>query len=95
MFRILGAALIAIIIYRKRVQKCKNVIHSQTADQFETLAAQMLNKFYHQNADKCKMAIRRRIPTYGNLTWLELAIAAEAKYFIAQPPVQDVFEDIW
>ena len=46
-------------------------------------------------AVRCTKAIIRRIPSYGNVTWLELAVEAEAKEFIAQRAVQDVLNNIW
>jgi hypothetical protein len=40
-------------------------------------------------------AIIRQIPAYGNVTWLEVAMTAEAKEFIAHRAVQDVLNNIW
>ena len=47
------------------------------------------------NNRACTKAIIRQIPAYGNITWLELAVAAEAKQFIAQRAVQHVLNNIW
>jgi hypothetical protein len=47
------------------------------------------------NPSVCTKAIIRQVPSYGNLTWLDLAVLAEAKEFIAQRAVQDVLNNIW
>lgn len=91
----LGAALIATLIYRRRDRKDMDDSYHQSANEFEHLAVQILDKFYHANPHTCMQAIIRPIPAYGNVTWLELAVAAEAKEFIAQRAVQDVLNDIW
>ncbi|CAF5122960.1 unnamed protein product, partial [Rotaria sp. Silwood1] len=56
---------------------------------------QILNRFYQIDPSSCIEAVIRRIPAYGNVTWLELAAKAEAKQFFAQRAVQDVLNDIW
>jgi hypothetical protein len=56
---------------------------------------QILEKFYSTNPCDCAQAIIREIPQFGNVTWLHLAVMAEAKLFIAQKGVQDVLYDIW
>ncbi len=91
----LGAALIATSLYRQRARKDNDNNYNQAADEFENLAVQILNKFYQASARTCTKAIIRQIPAYGNVTWLQLAVAAEAKEFIAQKAVQDVLNDIW
>ena len=90
-----GAALIAILLYRRRARKDPNSDFEKIIEQFEKFAAQTLNRFYHENPSLCLQAITRRIPAFGNITWLELAITADAKYFIAQRAVQDVLDRIW
>jgi hypothetical protein len=92
---LLGAALIATSLYKKRARKQNENIYNQWADEFENLAVQILEKFYQANPDTCAKAIIRQIPAYGNVTWLELAVAAEAKQFIALRAVQDVLNNIW
>ncbi|CAF1480677.1 unnamed protein product, partial [Adineta steineri] len=47
------------------------------------------------NPYECTQAIIREIPQFGNVTWLHLAVMAEAKLFIAQKAIQDVLSDIW
>jgi hypothetical protein len=91
----LGSALIATLVYRKRGRKTDDSSCLQAADEFEHLAVQILNKFYQANARACTKAVIRQIPAYGNVTWLELAITADAKQFIAQPVVQEVLNNIW
>ena len=90
-----GAALFAVLIYRKRGLKDHDSSYCKSADEFEELAVQILNRFNKINAYACAKAIIRQIPAYGNVTWLELAIKADAKEFIAQRAVQDVLNNIW
>jgi hypothetical protein len=65
------------------------------ADEFQNLAVQILEKFSQTNPYACTKAIIRQIPEFGNMTWLHLAVMAEAKQFIAQRAVQNVLSDIW
>lgn len=83
------------MIYRKRARKDNDNSYYKAADEFESLAVQILDKFQQANTRACSKAIIRQIPAYGNATWLELAIIAEAKEFIAQRAVQDVLNNIW
>ncbi len=87
--------MIATLLYRKRGDNDNDEVNRQAADEFELLAVQILNKFYLASPPTCAKAIIRQIPAYGNVTWLELAVAAEAKQFIAQKAVQDVLNNIW
>lgn len=87
--------MIATSLYRKRARKDNDDSYYQSATEFERLAVQILDKFYYANPQTCTKAIIRPIPAYGNATWLELAVAAEAKEFIAQKAVQNVLNDIW
>ncbi len=87
--------MIATLIYRKRAHKDNDENYHQAADEFENLAVQVLGKFYQASPHTCAKAIIRQIPAYGNVTWLELAVAAEAKQFISQKAVQDVLNNIW
>ena len=87
--------MIAALIYRKTAKKENDSSYNHSADEFENLAVQILDKFYQANPRACTKAIIRQIPAYGNATWLELAVAAEAKQFIAQRGVQDVLNNIW
>ena len=90
-----GAALFAVLVYRKRALKDNDNSYCKSADEFEELAVRILNRFNEINAYTCAKAIIRQIPAYGNITWLELAIKADAKEFIAQRAVQDVLNNIW
>lgn len=92
---LLAAALFAAIVYRKFARKTNDSGDFQRADDFENLAVQILDRFYDINPRICTKAIIRQIPAYGNATWLELAVQAEAKQFIAQRAVQDVLNNIW
>ncbi|CAF0985618.1 unnamed protein product, partial [Rotaria sordida] len=89
------AALIATLIYKIHAHEKNDDSYNQSAEEFEYLAVQILDKFYQANSKAWLKAIIRQIPAYGNATWLELAVAADAKYFIAQQAVQDLFNDIW
>ena len=90
-----GAALFAVLIHRKHAHSDNDNSYSQSADEFERLAVLILNRFYEINPYACSKAIIRQIPAYGNVTWLELAIKADAKEFMAQRAVQDVLNNIW
>ncbi|CAF0751348.1 unnamed protein product [Adineta ricciae] len=89
------AALIAALIYRKRARRDNDASYNESADEFENLAVQILDKFYQSSEHACTQAIIREIPAFGNITWLQVAVAAEAKQFIAQRAVQDVLNNIW
>ncbi|UJR33550.1 hypothetical protein I4U23_020992 [Adineta vaga] len=88
-------ALIAALIYRKRARRDNDASYNDSADEFENLAVQILDKFYESSYHACTQAIIRQISAFGNVTWLEIAVAAEAKQFIAQRAVQDVLNNIW
>ncbi len=90
-----GAALIATLLYKSKVRKEKDLKYNNWADQFENLAVEILSKFYRQYPSECTKAIIREIPQFGNVTWLHLAVMAEAKLFIAQHAVQNVLSSIW
>lgn len=90
-----GAALIATLIYRQLAREENDQSYLHPATEFESLAVQILDKFYQANRKACTKAIIRQIPAYGNVTWLELAVAAQAKEFIAHRGVQDVLNNIW
>jgi hypothetical protein len=92
---LLGAALIATLIYKKHAKKEQDSSYKNSADEFENLAVQILDKFYLANPKACIRAIIRPVPAYGNVTWLELAVAANAKQFVAHRAVQYVLNDIW
>ena len=83
------------LIYKNKAHREKNVIYNIWADEFQKLAVHILDKFYSIHPTECIKAIIREIPQFGNVTWLHLAVMAEAKYFIAQRAVQDVLNDIW
>ncbi len=91
----LGAALFAIIIYKNKARKEKDQSYIEHADQFQNLAVQILKNFSDKCPPQCTKAIIRQIPQFGNLTWLHLAVMAEAKLFIAQRPVQNILQSIW
>ncbi|CAF4212523.1 unnamed protein product, partial [Rotaria sordida] len=77
------AALIATLIYKSKAQKAKNQNYIEYANEFQSLAVEILEKFYLTNPYECTEAIIRQIPQFGNVTWLHLAVMAEAKLFIA------------
>ena len=90
-----GAALIATLLNKSKARKEKDVRYNEWAGQFENLAVEILEKFYLTNPCECTQAIIRETPQFGNVTWLHLAVMAEAKYFIAQRAVQNVLSSIW
>ena len=87
--------MIATLLYRKRAREHNDRRYSRSADEFEHLAVQILNKFYSINPSACLKAIVRSIAAYGNITCLELAVEAKATEFIAQRAVQKVLSNIW
>ncbi|CAF4848171.1 unnamed protein product, partial [Rotaria sp. Silwood1] len=89
------AALIATLLYKKHAHKEHDNSYKKLAVDFENLAVQILDKFYQVNSQACTKAIIRRIPIWGNATWLDLAVAADAKEFIARRAVQDLLNNIW
>ncbi|CAF4810915.1 unnamed protein product, partial [Rotaria sp. Silwood1] len=91
----IATALIATLIYKNHARTENDNSYTQWADEFENLAVEILEKFYQASPKACLKAIIRQIPGYGNATWLELAVAADAKDFISQRAVQDLFNDIW
>lgn len=82
-------------MYKSKARKEKDESYIKYADEFQNLAVQILEKFYSTSQYECTQAIIREIPQYGNVTWLHLAVMAEAKLFIAERAVQDVLCDIW
>jgi hypothetical protein len=90
-----GAALIATLLYKSKARKENDQRYIEWADEFQSLAVEILEKFYLTNPCECTQAIIREIPQFGNVTWLHLAVMAEAKLFIAEKAIQDVLYDIW
>ncbi|CAF3896121.1 unnamed protein product [Adineta steineri] len=93
--KLIGAALIATLLYKSKARREKDESFIEWADEFQNLAVEILEKFYSTNPYECTQAIIREIPQFGNVTWLHLAVMAEAKLFIAQKAIQDVLSDIW
>lgn len=91
----LGSALFATLLYKNYAVSKNDNSYNQLAEEFETLASQLLDRFYRADPEACKKAIRQRIPAYGNATCLDFAVAADAKQFIAQRGVQDLFSALW
>ena len=91
----IGAALIGSLLYKRKARREKDSKYNKWADQFENLAVEILEKFYQKYPSECSKGIIREIPQFGNVTWLHLAVMAEAKLFIAQRAVQDVLSSIW
>ena len=83
------------MIYKRKSKKEKDEKYIESANEFQNLAVEILEKFYSTHHYECTQAIIREIPQFGNVTWLHLAVMAEAKLFIAQKGIQDVLNDIW
>ena len=92
---VVGAALIATLIFKKLADLDNDNSYYQSASEFESLAVTSLHKLHQNNKDICPDAIVREIHAYGDITWLELAVAAEAKEFVAHQAVQEVLNNIW
>jgi hypothetical protein len=83
------------LVYKNKARKEKNSKYQEYVQEWEQLAVKILEKFSQINPYECKQAIIRAIPEFDNVTWLQLAVMAESKLFIAKPAVQDVLTDIW
>lgn len=95
MIRLSGAALVGVLVNQNKARKEKNCQYKQWADQWEELAVDILEKFSQTNPLQCQQAILRPVPEFGYVTWLQLAIMAQSKLFLAKSIVQDVLADIW
>ncbi|CAF3508096.1 unnamed protein product [Rotaria socialis] len=89
------AALVAALVYRKYAHKNHDNRYYEKADEFEGLAVEILDRFHQSDPYICTKAIIRQISAYGNATWLDLAIKADAKRFIGHRAVQNVLNNIW
>lgn len=65
------------------------------AKEYENLASQMIDQSYEENPEISVNAIIQKIPSFGNTTLFEIAIAADAKRFISEKAVQNVIAYIW
>ena len=83
------------MIYKSKARKEKDQAYIEYANEFQSLAVEILDKFYSTKPFECTQAIIREISQFGNVTWLHLAVVAEAKLFIAHRAVQAVLNDIW
>jgi hypothetical protein len=83
------------LLYKNKSRKEKDESYIEYANEFQKLSVQIIQKFYLTNPFECTQAIIREIPQFGNVTWLHLAVMAEAKLFIAEKGVQNVLGDIW
>ncbi|CAM4879980.1 unnamed protein product [Rotaria socialis] len=89
------AALVAALVYRKYAHKNHDNRYYEKADEFEGWAVEILDRFHQSDPYICTEAIIRQTPAYGNVTWLDLAIKANAKQFIGHRAVQEVLNNIW
>ena len=92
---ILGAALVATYILGQLRKTSEETSYGELAKEFEQLALKSLSRLYDMDRGHCSDAIIREIYEYNNVTWLDVAMAAEFKAFIAQPSVQHVLDNIW
>ena len=90
-----AAALVATLVFKKLAAIEAENNYAQTALEFETLAVQILDKISQNHKGVCSDALVREVRGYSNTTWLELAVAAEAKEFIAHRAVQNALNNIW
>ena len=82
-------------MYKIKARKTKDSKYIVYANEFENLAVEILENFDRKCSSVFATAIIREIPQFGNITWLHLAVMAEAKLFIAQRSVQNVLQSIW
>lgn len=87
--------MIGVLVNQNKARKEKNHQYKQWADQWEELAVDILEKFSQTNPRECQQAILRPVPEFGYVTWLQLAVMAQSKLFLAKSIVQEVLTDIW
>ena len=87
-----GGLLLGVLICRHSGKEEKCFLWS---NELEKISVRMLNDFYARNASLCTRSIIREIRSYGNVSWLHLAVIAQAKIFISQRAIQDVLNNIW
>ncbi|CAF3658171.1 unnamed protein product [Rotaria socialis] len=56
----------------------------ELTEQYENFASQIIKSTYEENPEISRNAIIQKIPSFGNTTLFEIAIAADARQFIAQ-----------
>ncbi|CAF2970713.1 unnamed protein product [Rotaria sp. Silwood2] len=89
------AALIATLLYKNLAHSTNDHSYYKSAELFENLASQIIDKFYQTNREACTKAVIQKVTAFGNSTWFEIAIAADAQEFITHRAVQDVLKYIW
>ncbi|CAF1106758.1 unnamed protein product, partial [Didymodactylos carnosus] len=89
------AALLAVRFYKEKAKKELDEKFKTYADEFEQLAVDILDLFYKHNPKECATAMIRQIPSFGNSTWLQMAVCAKTKLFISHKAVQDALNNIW
>jgi hypothetical protein len=82
-------------LYKIKARETKDSKYIEYANEFENLAVEILENFDCKCSSEFTIAIIREIPQFGNITWLHLAVMAEAKLFIAQRAVQNLLQNIW
>lgn len=87
--------MIGVLAYQYQARKDRNDHYEERAKEWELLAVKILEKFSEIDSIRCKEAITRPIVEFGRVTWIQLAIMAQSKLFIAKPIVQEILTDIW
>ncbi|CAF0766794.1 unnamed protein product [Rotaria sp. Silwood1] len=93
------AALIASKIFKSYEyfaydNESKDVLHHQ-ADYFEAYANECLKCCYNANEEMAGEIAIRRINIFGNVSCLQVAVAADDKHFVAQTCCDQVLNSIW
>ncbi|CAF0798563.1 unnamed protein product, partial [Didymodactylos carnosus] len=95
----LCAALIATRIYKHFAEKASNAFSKEKlieqALEFELYATSCVETCYAYNEKlTCELLIRE-VPLFGNVTCMQVAVAAECAKFFATPCVDELLNQIW
>uniref|UniRef100_H2ZBY9 TRPM SLOG domain-containing protein n=1 Tax=Ciona savignyi TaxID=51511 RepID=H2ZBY9_CIOSA len=65
------------------------------ADDYEAHSIGILSECYNENEEKTGNLLLRRLPKWGNLTPLQIAVNAKDRAFVSHPAVQILLSQIW
>ena len=71
------------------------IFFSNIKSNFEELAVGILGICNEKNEEKAHLLLIRELSIYGNATALQLAIACDAKKFVAHPCTQNMLTSLW
>jgi hypothetical protein len=59
------------------------------------MALSVLNDCYSKDEEKAELLLIKKVPQFGNLTSLQVAISANDQTFVSHPCVQGLLTKIW